>query len=103
MALLKAARETSPDAPVFQETFGIALVGELLAKGQKPDAVAFHQFYSSFDPKFRKRFAEIGKAYLKYGMKTLALAQFEKAAALDPDDAEVAGHIKALREAVKVP
>jgi dienelactone hydrolase len=103
VALLKAAHEESPGAPIFHENLGLALVGDLLAKGRTPDALAFNRLYTSFDPTFRGRFARIGKSYLKYGMKTLALAQFEKAVALDPDDAESAGQVKALREALKAP
>jgi len=103
MAILRAAHEKSPEAPVFHSTFGIALVYELLEKRRTQDAVAFHRLFSTFDPDFRKPFFNLGKSYLKYGMKTRALDFFEKAAALDPDDAEAAEQVKALLAAKKVP
>ena len=46
-------------------------VYELLEKGRKQDAVAFHQLYRSFDREFRRPFFFLGKSYLKHGMKTL--------------------------------
>ena len=101
LAVLKAAHEKAPDAPVFHDTFGFALVYELLEKGRTPDAAAFHRLYSTFNLGFRKRLINTGKSYLKYGLKRRALDPFEKAVALDPDDTEAAELVKALRGAVK--
>ncbi len=103
IAILRATHEKSPDAPVFHTSFGIALVYELLEKRRTPDAIAFHRLYRTLDPDYRKPFFNIGKSYLEYGMKTRALDYFEKAAALDPDNAEAAEQIKALRAAKKAP
>lgn len=80
-----------------------ALVYELLEKGRRPEAVAFSQLYSAFDPQFRKRLLNMGNSFLKYGMKTQALDLFEKAAALDPDDAEAVERVKSLRGTVVTP
>jgi pimeloyl-ACP methyl ester carboxylesterase len=101
VAILKAAHEKAPDAPVFHEDVAFALIDGLLAKGQTPDAAAVHQLYGSFDPEFRKRLVQVGKSSLKYGMKTRALEMFEKAVLLDPDDAEAAQQAAALRSAAK--
>jgi pimeloyl-ACP methyl ester carboxylesterase len=101
VAILKSAREEDPEAPVFNDTFGYALVYELLEKGRTPDAAAFHRLYISFDPGFRRRLVTMGKSFLRYGMKSQALDLFEKAAALDPNDAEAAEQVKSLRGALK--
>ena len=101
MAVLETAHRSTPEAPVFDESVGFALIADLLAKGRKADAVAFHQLYGTFDPKFRTRHMEIGKHLLKYGMKTRALEHFEKAILLNPDDAEAAEHAKTLRQEAK--
>lgn len=101
VALLKSAREKAPDAPIFDETFGLSLIEHLLDQGRTPDASKFYRFYLSFDPKYRGRLTRMGKAYLEYGAKTRALEIFERALALDPDDAEAAGQIQALREELK--
>jgi pimeloyl-ACP methyl ester carboxylesterase len=103
MAILKAAHQKAADAPVFHSSFGIALVYELLEKGRKQDAVAFHQLYRSFDAEFRRPFFYLGKSYLKLGMKTRARDFLEKAVALDPGDAEAAEQLSTAIGALKGP
>jgi tetratricopeptide (TPR) repeat protein len=102
-AILKAAHDKAPEAPVFEESVGFALIEELLASGRTPDAVAIYRLYGTFDPKFRRRLTEMGKAYLRYGRKRGALDHFEKAVRLDPDDAEAAEQVKALRREIQAP
>jgi pimeloyl-ACP methyl ester carboxylesterase len=103
IVILKAAHQKSPDAPVFHTGFGIALIYELLEKGRKSDAVAFHQLYRSFDSDFRRPFFYVGKSYLGHGMKTRARDFLEKAVALDPGDPEAAEQLKAVDGALKAP
>ena len=78
LAILKATHEKSPNAPVFEESVGLALIDDLLAKGRISEAVKVHQLYGRFDPKFLNRLTIMGKNYLKYGIKSHALDCFEK-------------------------
>ena len=69
IAILRAAHEKTPMCAVFNDSVGLALIDELLAKGRTHDAVEFYRLYGTFDPKFLKSLTKIGKAFLGWGIK----------------------------------
>jgi hypothetical protein len=101
IAILKSYHEKEPGAPVFQGSFGFALVYELLENGQVQEAVAFHRMYRSFGQDLVKKFISSGDSYLRHGAKTRAQKQFERARSLDPENGEAADRLKKMREAKK--
>ncbi len=101
IAILKSYHEKEPGAPVFQGSFGFALVYELLENGQVQEAVAFHRMYRWFGQDLVKKFISSGDSYLRRGAKTRAQKQFERARLLDPENGEAADRLKKMREAKK--
>jgi hypothetical protein len=98
---LKQCHEKDPSAPIFQGSFGFALVFEMLEAGRNPEAIALTRLYASFGQPMIESFIRLGDVYRKLGMKPRALDYYQKARVLEPDNAEISERLRALGDAKK--
>ena len=86
----------NPQAPIFEDDFGFALIDECLGHGRTADAIAINRFYTAHNPKFSKIFVRTGEGYRKAGRRSFAQDYFRKACLLDPGDTAAAARLKEL-------
>ena len=73
---------------------------DLLNLGRLNDAIAVFTCNTQLFPNSANTFDSLGEAYMSFGNKTLAIKNYEKALALEPD---MTSAINALKKLRKVP
>jgi hypothetical protein len=96
LTLLERYHARAPHAAIFEGNFGFALIDELLEKGQTHDAIAFQRLYGKFGLNVVKDLLALGDMYRGRKETERARAIYQKARALEPDNAEVAKRLKEL-------
>ncbi len=97
LAHLRAAHEAAPDeAEETEETlndFGY----DLLGSGRIAEAIGVFQLGTELFPESANAFDSLGEAYLRGGQRAAAIRSYERALALDPENAHAERILHALR------
>lgn len=98
IALLDQLRSAWPQHPTFDPSFQMNLVGDLLLEGRNDDGLALSRSFKKCGVDCVKSLCGYGALYERIGSMKGAIAYYERALILDPQNADVAAKLRKLRE-----
>jgi predicted dienelactone hydrolase len=96
IGVLKRFRKDAPDAPIFDKTFELYLVCDLLDEGKAQEAIAFRDYYRESGLDCENYLLGSAKAFRRNGSTKLAASYYSRLLLLDPANREAVDGLRLL-------